>query len=117
MEISGKVIAVLDIEKGTSKSGNAWEKRNFVIETEGLYSKKICFQLFGDKVKECPAVGEAVKVSFDIDSHEWNSRWFTQLNAWRVDRESAQQNAVPSQPSVAQQAKAEQEGVADDLPF
>lgn len=46
----------------------------------------MCLQLFGDKVNDCPNVGEEVKVSFDIDSREFNGRWYTQLNAWKVER-------------------------------
>ena len=102
MEITGKCIATLAIESGTSKSGNAWQKQNFVIETAGQYPKKVCFQLFGDKVNDCPNVGEEVKVSFDPESREWNGKWFTQLNAWKVER---QQTAQPApQPPVYQQA-------------
>lgn len=81
MEISGKTIAVLDLVTGTSKAGKAFQKRGFVIETAGQYPKKVCLQLFGDKVNDCPNVGEEVKVSFDPESREWNGRWFTQLNA------------------------------------
>lgn len=70
MEIQGKVIAALDIVSGTSKAGNAFQKREFVIKTAGQYPKKVCLQLFGDKVNECPNVGEDVKVSFDPESRE-----------------------------------------------
>lgn len=101
MELQGKVIAALPIESGTSKAGNAWQKRNFVIETEGQYPKKICLQLFGDKVNDCPNVGEEVKVSFDIDSREYNGRWYTQLNAFKVERPQAAAPAYPAPPAPA----------------
>lgn len=101
MEIQGKVIAALPMESGTSKAGNAWQKRNFVIETTGQYPKKICLQLFGDKVNGCPNVGEEVKVSFDIDSREYNGRWYTQLNAFKVERPQAAEPAYPTQPTPA----------------
>lgn len=117
MEITGKCIVALQIESGTSKSGNTWQKRNFVIETAGQYPKKVCLQLFGDKVNDCPNVGEEVKVSFDAESREWNGRWFTQLNAWKVERQGAQ--PAPQQPVYQQaqpQSSAPTQG-ADDLPF
>lgn len=105
----------LPIESGTSKSGNAWQKRNFVIETAGQYPKKVCMQLFGDKVNECPNVGEEVKVSFDAESREWNGKWFTQLNAWKVERQGAQ--PAPQQP-VYQQAQPQAPTQEDSgLPF
>lgn len=118
-------MAVLDLISGTSKAGKAFQKRDFVIETQGQYPKKICLQLFGDKVNECPNVGEEVKVSFDIESREWNGKWFTQLNAWKVERPGVAQTAptppaqqgmqpayphpTPPPPAPAQQS--------DDLPF
>lgn len=114
MEIQGKTIVTLPIESGTSKSGNAWQKRNFVIETSGQYPKKVCLQLFGDKVKDCPNVGDEVKVSFDPESREWNGKWFTQLNAWKVERQGATQlpdQTTPEQPTAPGIEK------DDDLPF
>lgn len=118
MELQGKCIVALPIESGTSKSGNAWQKRNFVIETAGQYPKKVCMQLFGDKVNECPNVGEEVKVSFDAESREWNGKWFTQLNAWKVERQGAQVTQQPvyqaAQPPAPATTAAPQ---ADDLPF
>lgn len=64
MEISGKCVAVLDIQSGTSKAGNEWKTQEFVIETDGKFSKKVCFRLFGDRVKDCPNVSDEVVVSF-----------------------------------------------------
>lgn len=118
MELQGKTVAVLDLVSGTSKSGKAFQKREFVIETAGQYPKKVCMQLFGDKVNECPNVGEEVKVSFDTESHEWNGKWFTQLNAWKVERQGAQAAQQPvyqrPQPQAPATPPAPQ---ADDLPF
>lgn len=112
MDIQGKVVAVLELVSGTSKAGNPFQKREFVIETAGQYPKKVCLQLFGDKVNECPNVGEEVKVSFDVESREWNGKWFTQLNAWKVERQGAQ--GAPQQP---QHTQAEQPTQDDGLPF
>lgn len=112
MEIQGKTIIILPLESGTSKSGNTWQKRNFVIETIGQYPKKVCLQLFGDKVNECPNVGDEVKVLFDIDSREYNGRWYTQLNAWKVERQRAQE--APQQAASQAQTTAQSD---DQLPF
>lgn len=118
MEIQGKTIAALPIESGTSAKGNTWQKRNFVIETSGQYPKKVCFQLFGDKVNDCPNVGEEVKVSFDPESREWNGKWFTQLNAWKVERPQVTQPTQAAYPPAQPQPQAQTapQG-ADDLPF
>lgn len=127
MEITGNCVAVMPLETGTSKTGKPWQKRNFIAETEEQYPKKICFQLFGERTNECPEPGEKVKVSFDIESREYNGRWYTQISAWKVERPSAAQTASPSgapappaytqaqpQPPVQPQVGQEQD---DSLPF
>ena len=113
MEITGKVALVLPIASGTSKSGNAWQKREFVIQTAGQYPKKVCLQLFGERVNECPSEGDDVKVSFDAESREFNGRWYTQLNAWKVEKQYAQPTAPAPQSAPAQAQTQEDDG----LPF
>ena len=114
MELKGKVVQVLPLEGGTSKSGNAWQKREFVIQTAGQYPKKVCLQLFGERVNECPNEGDDVKVSFDAESREYNGRWYTQLNAWKVEK----QNAQPTAPAPQQVAQTEMVPPdTDNLPF
>ena len=82
MEITGKVVAVLEITSGTGKNGNEWKKRDFVIETaDEKFPKKVCFTLFGDKVNTCPMIDAMVTVSFDINAHEYNGKWFNSINA------------------------------------
>jgi len=91
--VKGKVIDVLKPESGVSKSGKEWNRREFVIETDDQYPKKICCNLFGDKVNMIPSVGEDVEVSLNIESREYNGRWFHSLNAWKIDK-SGQPNQV-----------------------
>ena len=53
MEISGKIIAVLEKQSGISKSGNNWASQEYVLETSEQYPKKICFRVFGeDKINQ-----------------------------------------------------------------
>ncbi len=98
MEITGKIIAVLPIQGGTSKNGNEWKKQEYVLETHEQYPKKVCFQIFGaDRISQAAIQpGEELTVSFDIDSHEYNGRWFTNISAWKVARSAAA--AAPSAP-------------------
>ncbi len=117
MEIQGRCVAVLDLISGTSKAGKAFQKRDFVIETAGQYPKKVCFQLFGDKVNDCPNVGEDVKVSFDPESREWNGKWFTQLNAWKVERQGVQQPAPQPAPQTQYAPAQPTDDLGNDLPF
>lgn len=119
MELTGKVIAVLDTQSGTSQAGNSWQKKEFVIETQEQYPKKACFTLF-NKVELCPNVGEVVTVSFDINANEYKGRWFNQVNAWKVNRGQAEQ-AAPAQAAPAQTATQPAPPAAaqddDDTPF
>lgn len=88
MEITGKIIAVLPEQGGISKTGNEWKKQEYVLETHDQYPKKVCFQLFGaDRIAQAAIQpGEELTVSFDIDSREYQGRWFTNINAWKVER-------------------------------
>lgn len=128
MEIQGKIIAVLEPRGGTSsRTGNTWKSQEYVIETHEQYPKKCCFRVFGeDRISQFNIQqGEELTVSIDIDAHEYNGRWFNDINAWRVDRSSPQQGAAPASPQptvesaaplpAADDAPAGDE--ADDLPF
>ena len=108
-EINGKVIAVLPIATGEGKNGT-WKSQDYVIETGGQYPKKVCFNLFGDKIDQFPiAIDDEIKVSYDVESREHSGRWYTTVRAWKVEKE-----AVASQSSVAVSAP-----TSDDtgLPF
>lgn len=108
MELTGKVIQVLPISQGVAKStGNPWRKLEFVVETlDSVYPKKVCFELFGEKIDQNPvAVGTIVTVNFDLNSREYNGHWFTQVSAYRVVPSAG--NAAAPQP-VPQAAVAPQ---------
>ncbi len=99
MEITGKIIAVLPIQGGISKAGNEWKKQEYVLETHDQFPRKVCFQIFGgDRIAQANIqAGEELIVSFDIDSREYQGRWFTNINAWKVERPMATQpQAAPA---------------------
>lgn len=87
MEITGKIIQVLPEQGGVSKtSGKEWRLQAYVLETQEQYPKKVHFELFGDdRIKANPCkLDDIVTVSFDIESREFNGRWYTSVRAWRV---------------------------------
>ena len=58
------------------------------MEVEGQYSKKICFMVWGDKIDEFAIrEGEVLLAGIDLESREYNGRWYTDVKAWRVSRE------------------------------
>ena len=81
MEIRGHIVQILPLQSGVSQaSGREWKKQEYILETGDQYPRKVCFQLFGDRVDQFPmAVGEEVVVSCDIESREYNGRW-TQMS-------------------------------------
>ncbi len=91
LEINGRVIKILPEQTGQGRNG-AWVKRDFVIETADQYPKKVCFSTWGDKTNEVNKLseGEEVTVSFNVESREYNERWYTDLRAWRINKTSNQ---------------------------
>ena len=134
MEIQGKVIAVLPERSGVSARGE-WKSQTYVIETQEQYPKKMAFDVFGaDRLAQFNIQsGEVINVSFDIDAHEYQGRYFNQIRAWNVTKVSQQaaQQAMASSANAAgvanptnqqnlfppEQQSAQQQGNSDDLPF
>ena len=102
MEISGKIIAVLPQATGQGKNG-MWRSQDYVLETSTSgeqYPRKVCFNLFNDKIDKYPlAIDDVVRVSFDIESREYNGRWYTSIKAWKIEK-----NAVNATPAASQAA-------------
>lgn len=126
MEIKGKVILDLGERSGQSKAGNPWKAHEYVLETQETYPRKVHFDFFGDRADQFPlAVGDDITLSFDIESREYNGRWFTSIRAWKAEKG---QGAAPAYgapapggvPPMAPPAPANIAGNADandDLPF
>ena len=125
MDITGKIIAVLDARSGVAKSsGNPWKIQEYVLETIGeQYPKKMMFSIFGeDKIQQAAInVGDEVVVSFDINAREFNGRWYNDIRAWRVSHDvngtaPAPQPYVDAAPAAAPDPFAPS-NEKDDLPF
>ena len=99
MEITGKIIAVLPANSGTSaRTGNPWMSQTYVIETQGQYPKKLAFDVFGEeRIKQfnIPQVKE-LTVRFYIDAHEYQGRDFNQIHAFNVEKSGQQTTQQPT---------------------
>jgi hypothetical protein len=105
MEITGKIIAVLEPRKGTSsRTGSEWICGQYVLETMDQYPRKLFFEVFGaDRMQQFNIqLGEVMTVSFDIDAREYQGRWFNGVRAFRVDRnvQTAPMAAAPVAPDT-----------------
>ena len=94
MDIVGKIIQVLPLQEGIS---NPWKSQSYILETQEQYPRKVCFEIFGeDRIKNNPCnVDDVVTVSFDIESREYNGRWYTSIRAWRVQQGNMLSQAAP----------------------
>lgn len=88
MEVSGKIIAKLQLQEGIAKSsGRAWKKQEYVLETHDSYPRKVKFDFFGERVDQFPLeIGDEVTISFDIESREFNGRWYTDIRGWKAEK-------------------------------
>ena len=131
MELTGKIIAEFNERGGVSnRTGNEWKAKSYVLEVPGDYPRKMVFDVFGaDRLQAFNLqIGETVTVSFDIDAHEYNGRWFNDVRAFRIDRgqaaptASAEAAPAPEAAPVAPMAEPapipfEAPAPTDELPF
>ena len=136
MDIKGKIIQKLDLQSGTSKAGNPWKKQEYVLETFDSYPKKVKFDFFGDRADQYPLeVGDVITLSYDIESREFNGRWYTDIRGYKAMKEDpnmaganpyapateAAPVPAPTDPGMPAPPPADntfdQPGLGDDLPF
>jgi hypothetical protein len=134
MEVVGKIIQVLPAQEGIGRTGNPWKVQPYVLETFDQYPRKVHFEVFGeDRIKQNPCdIDQVVTVSFDIESREFNGRWYTSIRAWKIQQGDMTQQAAapapaaapvaaapaqPAAPAAAPAAMAPQEPMANVDPF
>ncbi len=85
MQITAKLHSLLPMQTGAGKNG-PWKKQDFIVETDGTYPKKICISVWGDKIDSSVLVpGNTLRIDFDVESREYNGRWYTDVKAWRIE--------------------------------
>ena len=120
IEIKCKLLDKLPVQSGTSARG-AWCKQDFIVETIEQYPRKICMNVWGDdKVKELANYNsqDMLNVSINIESREFNGRWYTDVRAWKIQKDTPagaeQANAVDPFVSPVDFPEGDDSG---DLPF
>ena len=116
MELTGKLIQVLDPAEGEGKNGK-WKRQDFIIETQEDYPRKICISNWNDKVQLGNLEpGAMLTVSVNIESREFKGRWYTDVKAWKLqqgDTDRLRQGSGESLPDPPPEEFDE----GDDLPF
>ncbi len=131
MEIIGKVVKLGNLMNGTSARG-PWQKQELIIETDEQYPKTVCLNCWSDLANEAAnlAPGQMVKAQINIESREFNGKWYTDVRVWRfesVGQDAAQLSmSASSHPTPPQStASSVQDDYSsnaagspeDDLPF
>lgn len=104
-----------------------FRKLEFVLVTDGQYPKTIAFQVVNDgidKFLKYNSEGQVVEVKFNIESKEYNGRYFTNATAWSIRnaKEKETNSQTPTAPEQNQLSPVLSnvplaEGNKDDLPF
>ena len=102
MQLTAKLIQLLPLQTGTGKNGE-WKKQDIIVETDGQYPKKVCISIWGEKINEAQLqIGNLLKIDFDIESREYNSKWYTDIKAWKIDvLDTSAQNATDNHVDTA----------------
>ena len=126
MEIKGRVIQSLGVQKGTSKAGKEWSKASIIVETDGQYPKKVALDNMknAEEFGKLP-VGSTGVFHIEVESREFNCRWYTNVNCWKWEMDQAQpsaqqpQSSTPTLDSLHVNSSHPQPATADDsdLPF
>lgn len=125
MEFEGVVWRVLPQIKGTSARGE-WVKQEVVFELPSEFNRKICVGFWGDRAQEAATLksGETITVSANVESREYNGRWYTEVRAWRINRKSAAEpqpmatdNLPPLDTFSTEESASSSASEVDDLPF
>ena len=95
LDITGKLHKKFD----TEQKKDSFKVREFVIETQGEYPQFVKFQITQDR---CALIdnfeeGQNLKVHFDLRGKEWQGKYYTNLNAWKIETESTESNNMPPQ--------------------
>lgn len=116
MELTAKLTQLLPLQTGTGKNGQ-WKKQDIIVETEGQYPKKVCISIWGDKINESQLkVGSLLNISFDVESREYNGRWYTDVKAWKIEAAGATKSTEKAPDDQVYFDEGQMES-KDDLPF
>ncbi|MEX2512597.1 MAG: DUF3127 domain-containing protein [Cyclobacteriaceae bacterium] len=119
MEITGKIIQALEEQSGNGRNGT-WRKRDYILETAGQYPKKVCLTVWGDKIDQFNIQeGSELTASIEVESREYNGKWYTDVKVWRVNDQENSGGAptVAKKESMPDVSTFSDDSEGDILPF
>jgi hypothetical protein len=86
MELQGTLKQILPLESGESKSGKTWQKQTIIVETQETYPKLIAIEVSEKAISRLQdyRIGHTITCSINIESREYNGRWFTSIKCWKI---------------------------------
>lgn len=116
MEITGKIVQMLPEQSGSGRNGT-WRKQEVILETAGQYPKKVCLAIWGDKIDQFAVKpNDELTASIEVESREYNGRWYTDVKVWKVARGNSGGSGAPA-PADPYPAGETFSSDTDDLPF
>ena len=130
MDITGKVLQVLPLQTGQGAKGE-WKKQEVVFDQGGSFPKKIVISFWGTLASTVFTVGSTMNLSIDVESREFNGKWYTDVKCWKILSEGVapEQNQTQGngqQPKYANAAEVKSAAIVNgnklaeetsDLPF
>ena len=117
MELKGKLIQLLPLQTGEGKNGT-WKKQDIIIEQQGQVPKKVCVSIWGDKMNTSSLViGGMLTLQTDVESREFNGKWYTDLKAWKMEVSGSESYTTPTNNYVDPEPPFVSQAGEDDLPF
>jgi len=117
MQLTARLIQILPLQTGSGKNGE-WKKQDIIVETSDQYPKKVCISIWGDKInKSLLQEGAMLKISFNVESREYNNRWYTDIKAWKIEAGAEGSRSSSDQEQSYQDIPPVSSGGSDDLPF
>lgn len=87
MQFKGKVTVLGSTESGVSQRdpGKTWRRRMCVVEESAARPKRLAFWIWNELIDSSPvSVGQEVTVDFELDSREYQGRWYVDVLAYRI---------------------------------
>lgn len=114
MQLTAKLTQLLPLQTGAGKNG-LWKKQDIILETEGQFPKRICVSIWGDKIDNSQLqIGNNLKIDFDLESREYNGRWYTDVKAWKIEMAGSDISKIISEADQADFFQAQED---IELPF
>lgn len=114
MQLSGKIVEILPMVSGQGNSGE-WRRQDVIVETGDRYPKKVCVGIWGSLIDSVPlTVGLNVDMQIDIESREYNEKWYTNVKAYRIESFPVQNSNIEPEDHSTEMGRVDDD---EELPF